>query len=275
MIYAPFNIDLGIREIRQITGFLKSKHGVDYNDYALTSLKRRLEVFLKNKKYGVENLLKDLESKDFLDHFIGRIAIGDTELFRDPTFWILLKNNYIANIIKESSRVKIWLPMCASGEEFYSLAILLKESGWTDRVEVIVTSMSNESLENIRQGRMENEKLEVSAKNYSRFQGISQFTNYYKTVNNAIAFDKSLFANTKFLKDDLEFKQEFGHVNLIIFRNKLIYFTSSLQYKVCEMMHNKLSVKGLLALGILEELDSNNSKFSILNKSESVYQRKT
>ena len=274
MIYAPYSIDLGIREIRQITGFIKEKHGVDYNEYALTSLKRRLEGFMISKRYGVDSLLKDLETTEFLDHFMGRIAVSDTELFRDPTFWILLKNNYIANIIKENSRIRIWLPMCASGEEFYSLAILLKECGWADRAEVIVTSQSAEALEKIRRGHMEKEKLEISSKNYARFQGTSQFTNYYKTTNNDIEFDHTMFVNTKFLKDDLEFKQEFTRINLVIFRNKLIYFTSSLQYRVLEAIYNKMAVKGLLTLGILEEVEANNSKFALLNKSESIYQRK-
>ena len=268
-----FNIDLGIRELRQVTNFIKEKHGVDYSEYALTSFKRRLDGFLTAEKSSIEKLLNNLESKDFLDYFSGKIAISDTELFRDPTYWILLKNNYITNIINEHGKIRIWLPMCASGEELYSLTILLKESGWSEIAEIIVTSMSNKSLETIKQGVMEYEKLEISTKNYTRFQGTLQLTNYCKTVGNTVMFEKSLLTKVKFFKDDLEFKQEFGHVNLILFRNKMIYYTPTLQNKVVDLLYNRLAVKGFLALGILEELDSN-SKFAVLNKSESVYQRK-
>ena len=269
----PFNIDLGIRELRQVTNFIREKHGLDYSEYALTSFKRRLEGFLIAERYGIEKLLNNLESKDFLDHFAGKVAVSDTELFRDPTYWILLKNNYIASIINEHGKIRIWLPMCASGEELYSLTILLKESGWSNIAEIIVTSISNKSLETIQQGVMEYDKLEISTKNYTRFQGTSQLTNYCKTVGTTVMFERSLFTNAKFFKDDLEFKQEFGHVNLILFRNKMIYYTPTLQNKVIDLLHNKLAVKGFLALGVLEEMDSN-SKFTVLNKSESIYQRK-
>jgi len=269
------NYEIGIREIRQLTGFIREKHGVDFTEYALTSFKRRVEGFLITNKYSMETLLKKLETKEFTDHFIGRITVGATELFRDPTFWILLKNNYLTNIFKEQSKPRIWLPMCASGEEYYSLAILLKESGWTGRAEIFVSSMSNESLEAIQRGWMENEKLDISTKNYSRFQGTGQLSDYYKKPDNNIAFDQPLFINTQFFKEGLGFERDLPHIHLILFRNQLIYFNPLLQYKVCDILYNKLAVKGLLALGILEEIELNiNTKYSLLNKDESIYQRK-
>ena len=270
-MFVSFNIDLGIREVRQVTGFLKEKYGLEYADYALTAFKRRLENFLRTSRYGVDELLKKMESADFIDHFAGQIAVAETEMFRDPTFWILLKNNYIANFIKEQPKVKIWLPMCASGEEYFSLAILLKEAGWSEKVEVYVSSMSKEALETIKHGSMDAEKVEVSSKNYSRFQGTKNFNDYFKTIGNTVTFDKTLFHNTKFFKEGLDFSTELPHLHLILFRNKFIYFNPSLQYKVCDALYNKLAVKGLLALGILEEVEG---KFVPINKNESIFQRR-
>ena len=271
-----FSIDIGIREIRQLTSLIKDKYRVDYTEYALTSFKRQVEKFLIANKYSMEMLFKKLESEEFLDHFMGRIAVGATELFRDPTFWILLKNIYIAGVLKEHSQAKIWLPMCASGEEFYSLIILLKENGWAERAEIFVSGMSNESLETIQNGWMEYEKLEISTKNYSRFQGAGQLTDYFKNSGDHITFDRSMFVHTRFFKEGLEFNHELPHMNLILFRNQLIYFNSTLQYKVCDLLYNKLTAKGLLTLGILEEMDLNiNTKYTTLNKEESIYQRKS
>jgi len=274
-MHDSISIDIGIREIRQLTGTIKDKYGMDYTEYALTSFKRRVENFLMANKMSMDTLIRKLESKEFLDHFIGRIAVGATELFRDPTFWILLKNNHLANFIKAHGRVRIWLPLCASGEELYSLLILLKESGWTENIEIFVSSISNENLEYIQQGKMEYEKLEISTKNYSRFQGSGQLTDYLKIVNNTISFDRSLLNNIQFFKDGLEFNHDIPHIHLILFRNQLIYFNSSLQYKVLDKLHGKLAAKGILVLGILEEIEmSANNKYVLLNKSESVYQRK-
>ena len=270
------SIDLGIREIRQLTGFIKESHGVDYSEYALTSFKRRVENFLTVNKINCDSLLKKLVTKDYLDHFAGCIAVGVTELFRDPTFWILLKNIYLANILREQQKMRIWLPMCASGEEFYSLAILLKESGWTDKAEIYVSSMSNESLENIKKGRLDNEKLEISAKNYIRFQGAGQLTDYIKKSGDNISIDHSLLSETRFFKEGLEFDHDIPPMNLILFRNQLIYFNSTLQSKLIDILYDKLSVKGLLALGILEEIDLKiNNKYIGLNKDESIYQRRS
>jgi len=270
------NVDIGIRETRQLTSFIMEKHGVDYSEYALTSFRRRVERFLIANKLGLDTLLVKLESKEFLDYFMGHIAVSATELFRDPTFWILLKNIYIANIIKEHSKAKIWLPLCASGEELYSLAILLKESGWTDHVEIFVSSMSDKTIETIKNGKMDIEKLEISVKNYTRFQGAGQLTDYFKKSNNEIHFDSMLFSHTRFFKDGLEFNHELPYMHLILFRNQMIYFNSSLQYKICDILHNKLTPKGLLALGILEEIDVNtNNKYAVLNKEESIYQRRS
>ena len=269
------SMDIGIREIRQLTGFIKEKHGVDFNDYTLTSFKRRVENFLMANNYGMDTLFKKLESAEFRDHFAGQIVVETTEMFRDPTFWILLKNNYLANILKEHNKARIWLPMCASGEEFYSLAILLKESGWTEHLEVYVSGISDKTLTTIRNGWMKHEKLEISTKNYSRFQGAGQLTDYLKNSDEHVIFDRNLFVNTHFFKDGLDFKCNLPPMHMILFRNQMIYFNSTLQYKVCDALYHKLTVKGLLALGILEEIELNiNNQYMALNKGESIYQRK-
>ena len=272
----PVNMNIGIREIRQLTGLLKETHGVDYTDYALTSFKRRVERLMSVHNCNFDTLLEKLESKAFLEHFTAQMAVGATELFRDPTFWVLLKNTYLANIFKEQSKVCIWLPMCASGEEFYSLAILLKEYGWTQRTEIYLSSLSNENLEKIQKGWMEYDNLEISIKNYARFQGTSQLSDYFVISESDVVFDHTLFANTHFFKQEFDFSNNLPDMHLILFRNQLIYFNPSLQYRVCDILHDKLAAKGLLALGILERIDQNiNNGYVALNKEESLYQKKS
>jgi chemotaxis methyl-accepting protein methylase len=123
---------------------------------------------------------------------------------------------------------------------------------------------------------MENEKIEISTKNYSRFQGASQLIDYFSNTDNVISFDRSLFVHTRFFNDGVEFDHDLPLMHLILFRNQFIYFNSTLQHKVCEKLYNKLTSKGLLALGILEEIELNiNNKFTVLNKEESLYQRKS
>ena len=123
---------------------------------------------------------------------------------------------------------------------------------------------------------MKNEKLDISIKNYSRFQGASQLTDYFKKTDDDIVFDRSLFSNARFFRDGLEFNHDLPPMHLILFRNQMIYFNPTLQYKVCDALYNRLAVRGLLFLGILEEIDLNiNNKYVTLNKEESIYQRKS
>ncbi len=275
-MYQSVILDIGIREIRQLTTFIKETHNIDYTEYALTSLKRRIEQVMTLHKYSMETLLKRLESKIFLEQFMGQIAVGATELFRDPTFWVLLKNRYLTDVFKGQGKVRIWVPMCASGEEFYSLVILLKECGWTQKAEIYLSSMSDDNLGRIQKGWLDSNNLEISAKNYSRFQGAAQFSDYYKMVGDDVIFDRSLFANTSFFKQTIDFNNDLPLMHLILFRNQMIYFNPTLQYKVSDILHDKLAVKGLLALGILEEIEQNNitNKYMMLNKEESIYQKK-
>ena len=271
--------ELGIVDIREITKNLLSKYGYDFSDYALTSFKHRLEkIIIKNNLSSVDSLLKKFKTnKDFFDIFLHEISVPSTEMFRDPSLWRWLRDELFNGINdKNLNRFKVWFPNCVSGGELYSLAILLKEMNILDKLQIISSSISDKSIEYIKEGRCDLKKIEVSAENYTRFKGIRNFTDYYKLDRYYAIIDTSLIKGVEFQKQNINFDNAPMNIKLILFRNSLIYFNPSLQERILKIMYDRLSANGYLILGIKEKIKSMNSnnEFEPVNELEGVYKKK-
>lgn len=270
--------ELGIVDIREIIKNILSKYDCDFSNFALTSLKHKLEkIMMKNNLSSVNGLLKKLKNnEEFFDIFLHEISVPSTEMFRDPSLWRWLRDELFANINeKDLSRFKIWFPNSVSGGELYSLAILLKEMNILDKVHIISSSLSNKSIEYIKEGRCELKKIEISAENYIRFKGNSNFSNYYRLDRYYAYRDTSLIKNVEFKKQNINFDNSPMNIKLVLFRNSLIYLNPSLQEKILQVMHSNLSATGHLILGIKERIKDMNTikEFEPVNELEGVYKK--
>ena len=270
--------ELGIVDIREIIKNIFSKYDYDFSKFALTSFKHRLEkIMMKNNLSSVNSLLKKLKNnKEFFDIFLHEISVPSTEMFRDPSLWRWLRDELFANINeKDLSRFKIWFPNSVSGAELYSLAILLKEMNILDKVHIISSSLSNKSIEYIKEGRCELKNIEISAENYIRFKGNSNFSNYYRLDRYYAYRDTSLIKNVEFKKQNINFDNSPMNIKLVLFRNSLIYLNPSSQEKVLQVMHSNLSATGHLILGIKERIKDMNTikEFEPVNELEGVYKK--
>jgi chemotaxis protein methyltransferase CheR len=271
--------ELGIVDIREIIKQILNDYGYDFSEYALTSFKHRLEkIIMKNNLDSIESLLKKLKSnKDFFDIFLQEISVPSTEMFRDPSLWRWVRDELFYNINDRNlNRFKIWLPNSVSGGELYSLAILLKEINMLDKVQILSSSISDKSIECIKEGRCELKKVEVSAENYVRFKGNKDFSDYYRLDRYYAFRDTSLIKYVEFKKQNINFDNSPMNIKLILFRNSLIYYNPSLQEKILQIMYNSLSASGYLILGIKEKIKNMNSssEFEPVNELEGVYKRK-
>jgi chemotaxis protein methyltransferase CheR len=271
--------ELGIVDIREIIRAIKSLYNYDFMNFALTSFKQRLERVMKLYLIGsADGLVRKLEEDaGFFDTFLYEIAVPSTEMFRDPSLWRWLREEYFPNFIEKSvGKYKIWLPACVSGGELYSLTILLSEMGLTDKVQIIATSISDKGLEIIKGGSYDLKKLDVSQENYRRFNGTKELSTYYKTDRNYIIRSASLIENVEFNKLNINFDNSPRNIKLILFRNSMIYYNPIQQEKILQILHDSLSVSGHLVLGIREKISgSNNSReFEVVNDTESVYRKR-
>jgi chemotaxis protein methyltransferase CheR len=273
-------VELGIVDIREIIRIINNVYKCDFSNFALTSFKYSLEkVIAQNGLLTAENLFRKLsEEPQFFDKFLNEIFVPSTEMFRDPSLWRWLREEYFPNIaLRHFDNFKIWLPICVSGAELYTICILLKEINLLDKVKIIASAFSNESIAYIRSGKYPSKKLEVSIENYRRFQGNTNLESYYKLSNSDAIRDTSLISNVEFIKDDINFSRAPQNIKLILFRNSMIYFNPTLQSTVLDKMSNSLSAAGHFIIGVKESIKSPNSSgmaFEIVNNNESVYKRK-
>jgi chemotaxis protein methyltransferase CheR len=271
--------ELGIVDIREIIRSIKSVYNYDFSNYALTSLKQRLERLMGIHGIGsTDSLMKKINNEPaFFDTLLYELAVPSTEMFRDPSLWRWLREEFFPEVLEKNiGKFKIWLPACVSGAELFSLVILLSEMGLSDKVQITATYTSDKVAEILKGGSYDLKKLEVSQENYKRFNGSKELSAYYKTEKNSIIRDSSLIANVEFKKLNINFDNAPQNIKLILFRNNLIYYNPTHQERILQMLHASLSASGHLVLGIRERISaiSSSREFEIVNEAESVYRKR-
>lgn len=268
--------DIDIADLKRIAELIYQKHHYDFRNYAMSSFKRRVLRIIELKKLSVEALIKKLtETPAFINEFLDELTVNVTEMFRDPGFWRIMREEIIPAILLNHKQFKIWHAGCSSGEEVLSMAILLKEMGIWQDVQLFATDLDTNIIERAKSATYSIKNMELNEKNYIRFQGTSTLKNYYKEENGNAVFNKDLLANVTFRKHDLVLGDVFNKFDLILCRNVMIYFNQTLQNEVLKKFHEGLFKYGYLAIGSKESLiwcDYAN-RFIVVNNEEKVYKK--
>ena len=268
--------DIDIADLKRISELIYQKYRYDFRNYAMSSFKRRVLRIIELKKMTVNGLIKRLEdSPSFINEFLDELTVNVTEMFRDPSFWRVMREEIIPAILLNHKQFKIWHAGCSSGEEVLSMAILLKEMGIHQDVTVIATDLDVNILERAKSGSYPIKNIDLNEKNYIRYQGTGQLKDYYKEENGHAVFDKDLLSNVSFRKHDLVLGDVFNKFDLILCRNVMIYFNQTLQNEVLKKFHASLFKYGYLAIGSKESLiwcDFAN-RFIVVNNEEKVYKK--
>jgi chemotaxis protein methyltransferase CheR len=268
--------DIDIADLKRITELIQSKYNYDFRNYAMSSFKRRILRMLDLKNMSIEALLKKLnEQPGFIEEFLDELTVNVTEMFRDPGFWRILRDEIIPSILLNHKQFKIWHAGCSSGEEVYSMAILLKEMGIFNDVQLVASDLDINILEKAKTGAYPVKNMELNEKNYIRFEGKRTLKDYYKEENGKAILDRELMRNITFRRHDLVLGEVFNKFDLILCRNVMIYFNQSLQNEVLKKFHESLFKYGYLAIGSKESLiwcDVAN-RFIVVNNEEKVYKK--
>ena len=268
--------DIDIADLKKIAELIYQKHRYDFRNYAMSSFKRRVLRIIELKKLTVDSLLKKLtETPSFINEFLDELTVNVTEMFRDPGFWRIMREEIIPAILLNHKQFKIWHAGCSSGEEVLSMAILLKEMGIWQDVQLFATDLDTNILERAKSATYSIKNMELNEKNYIRFQGTSTLKNYYKEENGNAVFNKDLLANVTFRKHDLVLGEVFNKFDLVLCRNVMIYFNQTLQNEVLKKFHEGLFKYGYLAIGSKESLiwcDYAN-RFIVVNNEEKIYKK--
>ena len=270
--------ELGIVDTRNIIQTLSNDFGYDFKNYALTFFKRRVEILIqKHSLKDADGFIHKLETeKEFIEVFLSEVCVETTEIFRDPSMWRLLKEKFLVQMVKNNPSFKIWFPEISSGEELFSIAILLKKLNLLDNVKFIASSISEHKINKIQEGRFGSKKYEVNEANYNRVFSDETLKEYYE-INDDVGFwDTSLIKNTKFIKQNSIFDDYPKGIKLIICRNQMIYYNQILQERFLKNFYFSLVPGGHMIIGNNEKVDYWNSDkdYILVNESESIYKKK-
>jgi chemotaxis protein methyltransferase CheR len=268
--------ELDISDLKRIAGVVQSTYGYDFHNYATPSFKRRVQRVLELRKLSIEALLHKIETQPrFMEELLGELTVNVTEMFRDPGFWIILRDKVIPDILRNTKSLNIWHAGCSSGEEVFSMAILLHEMNITGNVTILATDLDPKVLAKAREGTFPVKHLDLNEMNYSKLANGNKLGNWFQQMKGNAVLDPKFLENVRFQKHDLVT----GHIgdtfDLILCRNVMIYFNQVLQNEVLTRFHSNLFVHGFLAVGAKESLiwcDVAN-KFEVFNATEKVYRK--
>jgi chemotaxis protein methyltransferase CheR len=269
--------EIEIAEIRKLTEVIKEKHNYDFSNYAISSFKRRIQRILELYKIPtVDGLIKRLtDDPRFIKEFISEVTVNVTEMFRDPSFWRELRDHILPNIFLNNTNISIWHAGCSSGEEVFSMAILLKEMGVLHKAKIIATDIDPDILSKAKSGVYAMKNMELNQKNYIRYQGNFNLEKYYREENGKAIMDKSLVETVSFREHNLVANLAFSKFDLILCRNVMIYFNQTLQNNVLKTFHESLFKYGYLIVGSKESLIwcEIANKFIVVNNEEKIYKK--
>ena len=230
-------------------------YGNDFREYAPASLKRRIGIAMREEKVATISGLQEkvLHDPAALERFLLTVSINVTALFRDPEFFLMLRTKVIP-ALGTYPFLRIWHAGCSTGEEVYSMAILLQEEGLYDRCRIYATDMNTSVLRQARVGIFPVETVQQGAANYARSGGTKSLSEYYTSAHGEAIFRSSLRDNIIFSQHNLAMEGSFNEFHLILCRNVMIYFTKPLQQRVHDLLFQSLSMFGVLGIGSKETL---------------------
>lgn len=231
-------------------------HGYDFTGYSRASLKRRLSRLYSLDKHlsFAEFRYKTLNDDVYFKHFVEGVTVNVTEMFRDPSFYQLLRKQILPNL-NTYPFIRIWLAGCSTGEEAYSIAILLKELNLLQKSLIYATDINPTVLEKASNGMFPLSQMKSYSENYIAAGGIKDFSSYYSANYNLAKFDEELKRKMIFSTHNLVSDRSFNEFQLILCRNVLIYFDRPLQFRVLQLFDQSLENLGYLALGTKETID--------------------
>lgn len=264
-------------ELRVLLEAIYLKYGYDFREYSPASVKRRIMHRLSLS--GLNNLSelqhRVLYDVEFFETLLRDLSINVTEMFRDPSFYKALRDEVIP-ILKTYPFVKIWHAGCSTGEEVYSMAILLQEEGLYKRAQLYATDFNDVVLQKAKEGIYPVEHVKDYTQNYQKAGGKEAFVNYYTAKHDHIIINRGLRTNIVFANHNLVTDGVFGEMDLILCRNVLIYFTKELQNRVIQLFAESLCHHGILGLGSKESLrfSAYGDQFEELVRDEKIYRKK-
>ncbi len=264
-------------DLHEVLQVIKVNYGYDFSKYSHASIKRRILHCMKKANIAtIYDLRYHLTNdKRFFSWFLESVTVNVTEMFRDPAFFKELRERVITKLAAYPI-IKIWHAGCATGEEAYSMAIMLQEMGLLERTKIYATDLNPANLQKARTGIIPLQYMKEYTQNYIQAGGINDFSAYYTARYEHAIMRKDLRESIIFSQHNLVTDHIFNEFQLICCRNVLIYFNKDLQTHVFDLFYNSLAPLTYLALGTKESLlfSDVRNKFTTISLTNKIFRRK-
>ncbi|HTK50209.1 MAG TPA: protein-glutamate O-methyltransferase CheR [Gemmatimonadaceae bacterium] len=271
-----YDADLERLEIELLLEGVYRHYGFDFRSYAYASIRRRLWKRVDGE--GLTSIsglqARILHDADAMERLLLDLSVNVTAMFRDPSFYKEFRERVVP-LLRTYPFIRIWHAGCSTGEEVFSMAILLEEEGLYDRARLYATDINDVVLQRARQGIFPLDRMQEYTENYLRAGGTRSFSEYYTAKYDGALFTPTLTRNIVFSQHNLVTDRSFSEFHVIFCRNVLIYFDKTLQNRVHSLFYDSLVMFGVLALGSKESLKFSKYEpcYDKLSVSEKLYRK--
>ena len=269
-------LDLESLEVELLLEGIYRRYGYDFREYAPASLRRRLRRRMDGEKVATVSALQErvLHDPAVMERLLLDLSINVTAMFRDPGFFVSFREQVVP-LLRTYPFARIWVAGCSSGEEVYSLAIVLAEEGLAERVRIYATDINEAVLEQARLGVFPLDRMKEYTQNYIRAGGGRAFSEYYVARYDGAQFARSLVEHVVFAQHNLASDAAFNEFHVVTCRNVMIYFDKPLQEPVHRLFYESLARFGILALGQKETIkfSPHEDAYEELDAAEKLYRK--
>jgi chemotaxis protein methyltransferase CheR len=252
------------------------RYGYDFRDYARPALDRRIKAFMKSEDIADLGGFREriLTAQECMQRFLLTMSVSAASMFRDPDFYIDFRRD-IVPVLRTYPFIRVWHAGCATGQEVYSMAILLAEEGLYDRCRIYATDMDDSALRKARDGIFSLNAMRKYGHNYAEAGGVKAFSDYFTAKYNCAIINSSLRKNIVFGQHNLVSDGSFNEFQVIFCRNVLMFFNPRLQERVVGLIHQSLGMFGYLCLGPKEpvSLGEHAGSFDDLGSKHRIYRK--
>lgn len=263
-------------ELDSLTNAIKTRYGIDFTNYEKASLKRGFtRLIQKHELINIMGLwIKIMKDREFLLKYIDDLTVNLTELFRNPEIWIKLKENVLPQL-RLNSKLEFWHAGCSSGEEVYTMAMVLQDQNLLYKSTALATDLSTAILEEARQGRYSNLLISRYLKTFNQYFSQGNLADWFDIGEKESIIKEKFKRHIQFLNHNLVHEPMNRKFDIIFCRNVMIYFDDALKIKVLKLFNSCLKDGGFFVIGYYDMLPIEyRSFFELYDSKTRIYRKK-